>query len=108
VAQTVGSTGTLRHTLTANQSEKITLPVWAKSYSVYVEATAAVRVAPGTDAGAVEGSTTPTNYVTVGIGEERSAPLHRKANKLTAAERSLWLFSTGAAVVVVSAFETEQ
>lgn len=95
MAQTV-STGKLMFTLTANQSQRVTLPFWAKGYGVTVESIASVRVACGDDAGAVEGSTTPTSYETVGVGQ-----------KLIEETRGggIWLFSTGAAVVTVTPYE---
>ena len=102
MAVTVGDTGRLRTQLTGAQTLKVNLPPWAQFYSIYVESTAAVRVAPGDDATAVDGGAAATNYITVAVGVERSEPLPRKAHR---AEQSLALYSAGAAVVVVSAYE---
>lgn len=106
MAQTVGETGKIRFTLTAAQSQKVTLPSWARAYSVYVDSVAAVRVAPGDDATAVEGSTSPANYDTVGVGFEMPPRwLPRAAGRSVPATQSIWVYSAGAAVVVVSAYE---
>lgn len=96
MAQTV-TRAALRFTLTADESELVTLPSWARGVGVYVESVASVRVAPGADAGAVEGADSPTAYVTVGIGS-----IYTREHT----GGGFWVHSTGAAVVVVEAYES--
>jgi hypothetical protein len=108
MAQTVGETGYIRFTLTANQSQLVTLPRWARAYSVAVDSVAAVRVAPGDDATAVEGSTSPANYVTVGVGQELPPRWIGRAGgraRPAASKQKIWVHSAGAAVLTVIALE---
>ncbi len=99
MAITVTDSGRKRHTLTANQSEKVTLPAWTRRVVVEVAAGAAslCRVGPvNTDSGAVEGSTTPTDYAEVAAGAEESYPVEYGGGVAP----YIWVHATGATVAI--------
>ncbi len=106
MAKTVGETGVLRITLVGAAAEKVTLPAWARSYSVLCESVATVRVGPGDDATAVEGSTSPAQYKNVVVTQFLTEPFPHAAGRARVASPSIWVYSAGAAEIVVSAYES--
>ncbi len=106
MAKTVGSTGRLRITLVGAAAEFVTFPSWARRYRVTCESVAAVRIGPDGDASAVEGSTSPAQYESLAVGFDFEETLPRAAGRARIDTPGIWLYSAGAAVVVVSVYES--
>jgi len=98
LAQSIDNEGRVRFTLTANQSQKVTLRSGAKAFSVVNDATSPATVRVGTATGAVADSTTPTHYFEVAAGFSSAIEPVLQSG----APKYIWVFSTGAAVVTVS------